>query len=228
MNKLISVIMPVKNGEKYLKEAIQGIQKQNMNVEIIVVNDGSTDNTEKIAKEMGCVVINHEKSAGQVVAKNTGIRQAHGEYIMFHDGDDVMNDNVLTVLYETLESDKETSAVMAKVKDFLSPDIKNPTQESVKPEAYYGLFTGAVLMRRGVFDKIGLFNECVHTGEIIEWNNKMADNHLNVKKIDLIATNRRIHDSNFGKINRTTEFQNYAQILREKLKHTTNIKIKPV
>ena len=135
MNKLISIIMPVKNGEKYLKEAIQGIQKQKMNIEIIVVNDGSTDNTEKITKEMGCLVISHEKSLGQVVAKNTGLKIAHGEYIMFHDGDDVMNSGALQKLYDILEMDKTIAAVMGKVKDFISPDSKDPSEQEkiVKP-----------------------------------------------------------------------------------------------
>ena len=151
MNKLISVIMPVKNGEKYLKEAIEGIKRQKMDVEIIVVNDGSTDSTEQIAKGTGCVVINHAQSKGQVAAKNTGIKNAHGEYIIFHDGDDIMNNNALEVLYDTLEADQSLAAVMAKVKDFVSPDIEEPTQESVKADPYYGLFTGAVLMRHNVF-----------------------------------------------------------------------------
>ena len=217
--------MPVKNGEKYLKEAIEGIKKQKMNVEIIVVNDGSTDSTEQIAKETGCVVINHAQSKGQVVAKNTGIKNAHGEYIIFHDGDDIMNNNALEVLYDTLEADQSLAAVMAKVKDFVSPDIEEPTQESVKADPYYGLFTGAVLMRRNVFDKIGYFNENVHTGEIIEWMNKMAEHKLKIKKVDFVATNRRIHSHNFGKTHRTTEFQNYAQILRQNLKKVPREKI---
>ncbi len=210
--------MPVKNGEKYLKEAIEGIQKQNMNVEIIVVNDGSTDRTEQIAKDTGCIVINHEQSRGQVFAKNTGLKHARGDYVMFHDGDDVLNDKVLQIMYDVLESDESVAAVMAKVKDFVSPDVADSIQETVKQEPYYGLFTGAVLMRSRIFDKIGYLNETVHTGEIIEWANKMAEHKLEIKKIDLVATNRRIHGHNFGKTHRSTEFQNYAQILREKLK----------
>ena len=71
---IISVIIPVKNGSNYLKEAIEGIHKQGMNIEIILVNDGSTDQTEKIAKDMGCIVINHTESKGQVAAKNTGLK----------------------------------------------------------------------------------------------------------------------------------------------------------
>ena len=214
MNELISVIMPIKNGEKYLKEAIEGIQKQQMDVEIIVVDDGSTDNTAKIAKDMGCVVINHEKSMGPVVAKNTGLKQARGEYILFHDGDDIMNDGVLKILYEKLEKDQAIGAVMAKVKDFSD-------RQPVKPEAYYGLFTGAVLIRRQVFDEIGLFSENIRAGEIMEWENKMHQHHLSIEKMDIIATRRRIHDHIFGKTNRTTEFKDYAQILRARLKKTS-------
>jgi len=220
MSKLISVIMPVKNGEKYLKEAICGIQNQNMNAEIIVINDGSADRTEQIAKDTGCFVISHECSKGPVAAKNTGLKKARGEYVMFHDGDDVMNETALKKLYDELEADPSVYAVMAKVKDFISPDVENPAQESPKSEPYYGLFTGAVLMRRSVFDIIGLFNEHIPSGEIIEWANKMAEHNLKIKKIDTIATNRRIHANNYGKMHRAIEFQNYAQILRARLKKT--------
>ena len=215
MNDLISIIMPVKNGEKYLKEAIEGIRRQKMNVEIILINDESTDQTEKIAREMGCVVINNEKSLGQVAAKNTGLKQAKGNYIMFHDGDDVMNEKALRTLYDVLISDSSISAAMGKVKDFLSPDCSNFSE--VKPNAYFGLFTGAVLMRREIFDTIGLFTEDIHTGDFIEWKNKMDAHRLGIKKVDIIATNRRIHNHNFGKMHRTTEFQNYAKILRQRL-----------
>lgn len=212
--------MPVKNGEKYLKEAISGIQNQGMNIEIIVVNDGSSDDTETIAKEMGAVVINLETSQGQVAAKNIGLSHCHGEYVMFHDGDDVMNKGALRALYDALEADNNLSAVMAKVKDFISPDVSNPKEQQkfIKDEPFYGLFTGAVLMRREVFDIIGLFNIDVHTGEIMEWENKMNAHHLLIKKIDIIATNRRIHEHNFGKTNRLTEFQDYAKVLRQRLK----------
>ena len=218
MNKLISIIMPVKNGEKYLKEAIDGIHNQKMNVEIILVNDGSTDKTEEIAKENGCIVINHEKSLGPVIAKNTGLKQANGDYIMFHDGDDVMNEGSLQMLLDALTSDTSASAVMGKIKDFVSPDCADAT--GAKPECFYGLFSGAVLMHRNVLDIIGFFNESVQAGEIIEWKNQMVAHGLGIKKVDIITTNRRIHNNNFGKTNRAKEFQDYAQILRRKLKQS--------
>ena len=212
--------MPVKDGEKYLKEALQGIQKQNMNTEIIVINDGSSDNTEQIAKEFNCIVINKGKSEGPVKAKNDGLKIAKGDYIMFHDGDDIMNDNVLLKMYEELETNTSIYAVMAKVKDFISPDVPKEEKQKtlVKTEAYYGLFTGAILIKKEVFDKIGLFNESVTAGEIIDWQGKMDNFGLKIKKLELISTQRRLHASNFGKTQQKTEFKDYAALLRARNK----------
>src|SRR5690606_24192199 len=129
---------------KYIHEAIEGIKKQNLNTEIIVIDDASDDRTSKIAESMGCRVIKHEKTLGPVVAKNTGLKVAKGNHILFHDGDDVMNEGVLSNMYEELTKDKEISAVMAKVKDFISPDTIENNNSVIKSEAYWGLFSGAV------------------------------------------------------------------------------------
>lgn len=139
---------------------------------------------------------------------------------MFHDADDVMNDGSLKKLYENLDNSGDISAVMAKVRDFYSPDLseEEKTRTLIKKEPYYGLFTGAVLIRKSVFEKIGLFNESVTAGEIIDWQSKMCANHLKIKKLDFVATNRRIHSSNFGKTQQKTEYKDYARALRERLK----------
>lgn len=221
MQDLISVIMPVKNGEKYISEALENIRKQDMNVEIIVVDDGSDDRTSEIAKNYNCTVIRNDISKGQVVAKNQGLKAAHGKYIMFHDHDDIMRENALKTLYNELQTDNSLSAAQAKVKDFYSPDMEEKEKQKtfIKQDAYHGLFTGAILMRKKIFDIIGLFPEKFNTGEIIEWQTKMDSNNLQIKKLDFISTNRRLHSSNYGKTNRQKEFVDYAAILRARLKN---------
>ena len=221
MNELISVIIPVKNGSKgkYINQAIEGILAQNMNVEIIVVDDCSTDNTIEIAESYGCKIVKHEVSKGQVAGKNSGLKAAEGKYVLFHDHDDIMREGSLKKLYDELVSDKSISAVEAKVQDWYSPDLseEEKSKTPIKQEPYWGLFTGAILMKKDVFDKIGFFNEAVHTGEIIEWQSKMDSFGLKIKKLDFVSTDRRIHSSNFGKTNKNTEFKNYAAILRAKI-----------
>lgn len=221
MNELISVIIPVKNGSKgkYINQAIEGILAQNMNVEIIVVDDCSTDNTIEIAESYGCKIVKHEVSKGQVTGKNSGLKAAEGKYVLFHDHDDIMREGSLKKLYDELVSDESISAVEAKVQDWYSPDLseEEKSKTPIKQEPYWGLFTGAILMKKDVFDKIGFFNEAVHTGEIIEWQSKMDSFGLKIKKLDFVSTDRRIHSSNFGKTNKNTEFKNYAAILRAKI-----------
>ena len=216
----ISIIIPVKNGSegKYLNQAIDGILAQGMETEIIVVDDASTDNTVEIAQSYGCKIVHHEVSRGQVAGKNSGIKVAQGEYILFHDHDDIMLEGALKRLYEEFEPD--TMAVEAKVQDWYSPELSEEERAKtpIKSEPYWGLFTGAILIKKEVFDKIGYFDESVQAGEIIEWQTKMDSNGLKIKKIDFISTKRRVHATNFGKTNQKKEFKDYATILRAKIK----------
>jgi len=215
---LISVIIPVKNGTNYLGEALESLRRQELNLEIIVVDDGSTDATAELAREAGCVVLRHPVSRGQVAGKNTGLSAAKGDFILFLDHDDKVRDGALRTMLEALQADPEASAVQAMVKDFRSPEIPDLPGILVRPEPFYGLFTGAILIRREVFDKIGPFSENVHTGEIIEWFSRLEAQGMQVKKLDLVSTDRRIHQTNFGRTDRTEEMKNYAAVLRERLK----------
>ena len=88
MQDLISVIIPSFNGEKYIAETIESVQNQNFPYEIIVIDDISTDKTAQIAEEMGCRVIINKEHKGQVAGKNTGIKEAKGNYWLTIDQDD--------------------------------------------------------------------------------------------------------------------------------------------
>ena len=71
---------------------------------------------------------------------------------------------------------------------------------------------------KDVFDKIGLFDTSIKAGEVISLTMKMKESNLNIKKIDFVSSNRRIHDTNYGKVNKKNEFSDYASILRNKLR----------
>ncbi len=222
MNELISIIIPVKNGSNFLQEALDHIKAQEMDVEIIVIDDGSRDNTSEIAARNGCIVHRQEVCRGQVVAKNIGLKIAQGVFIMFHDHDDIMRDGALRAIYDAF--DEDTAAVMAKVKDFYTPGMTEEQKRHtpIKEEPYFGLFTGAVLTRKSAFDSIGNFNPSLNTGEIMEWEHGLKQNGLTIRKIDIIATDRRVHNSNYGKTNREKEFKDYAAVLRARIMAARN------
>lgn len=103
-NIKISVIVPVYNASKYLSECLDSIAKQTLkDIEIICINDGSTDNSLQIlndyfAKDKRFVIINQENQ-GVSVARNTGIESAKGAYIAFVDSDDYIKSDFLEILY---------------------------------------------------------------------------------------------------------------------------------
>ena len=207
---MISIIIPVKNGANYIREAIEGIKIQNMDVEIIVVDDASNDDTVKIVQSMGCTVIKHETTKGQVAGKNTGIKAAKGKYIMFHDHDDVMNEGALKRLYDAAD----VPVVTAKIKDFISPELP---PEPVRQDAYHGLLTGCTLIKKEIFDTIGLWDENLKTGETVDFFMRLDEKNIGVKKLDFIAANRRIHKTNLGKTSQKQEYKDYASILRARM-----------
>ena len=104
---LISIIIPVYNAEKYLRECIDGILGQSYkNYELLLVNDGSTDGSATIcdeyAKENSQIKVFHRENSGPSVTRNFGVDMAEGEYIVFIDADDVIDDNYLFALHDNL------------------------------------------------------------------------------------------------------------------------------
>ena len=100
---LVSIIVPVYNTEEYLPRCIESIQKQNYsNIEIILVNDGSTDKSGKLCDEYSKkdvrIRVIHQLNEGIIAAKKSGLTQCHGEYIMFVDSDDWVEKELLETM----------------------------------------------------------------------------------------------------------------------------------
>lgn len=108
MSDLISIIVPVYNVEKYIRKCIDSICGQTYsNLEIILIDDGSTDSSGKICDEMaakdGRILVIHQENKGQSQARNVGLDQAKGEYIAFVDSDDYLSLNMYEYLLKSLK-----------------------------------------------------------------------------------------------------------------------------
>lgn len=108
MSDLISVVIPVYNVEKYLRQAVDSIINQSYkNLEIILVDDGSSDNCGTICDEyknkFGNVKVIHKENAGLGMARNSGIEIATGEYVYFHDSDDYIAEDEVEKLYNAIK-----------------------------------------------------------------------------------------------------------------------------
>ena len=181
---MISVIIPVYNVENYLEECLKSVQTQTYtNIEVILVNDGSTDNSklicERYCKEDSRFQLLNQENQGLSAARNNGVAASTGEFIAFVDSDDIILPNYLETLmhYMTEEIDIVESQFTVSKEEFLDERFKELTilfkgnsEEAVKIFPKHVLNVNAVtkLYRRLIVETIpyidGVIFEDVYCG----------------------------------------------------------------
>ena len=127
MNYLISIIVPIYNVDKYLEECIESLRNQTYkNLEIILINDGSTDNSEQIcrqeAKQDNRIVFINKKNGGSASAKNVGLKNAKGNYIAFVDSDDFIEPDMIECMVNIIKK-YNADIVQCKLRDYYTNTI---------------------------------------------------------------------------------------------------------
>lgn len=130
MNDLISVVIPVYNVEKYLNDCVKSIINQSYtNIQIILVDDGSTDKSgdicERFLKQDNRIQVIHKKNEGLSIARNVGIEVARGKYICFVDSDDLVNRNFIEILYKACKENDCNMSMCNYTKFFNNEELKN-------------------------------------------------------------------------------------------------------
>lgn len=182
-NIIISIIVPIYNVEEYLEECLESIRNQTYtNIEVILVNDGSTDGSKEICERF-CQQDNRfklvtQENQGASVARNRGVKESNGDYIMFVDSDDVVKDNIVEVLLSYMKTDVdivECKSTRCKEELFENNPVNiifegESTEAIIKSIKYkevkYCPFTK--LYRRELVEKVpfleGVIYEDVYTG----------------------------------------------------------------
>jgi glycosyltransferase involved in cell wall biosynthesis len=217
---LVSVVMPVYNGERYLAQAVESVLTQSYQpVELIVVDDGSTDNSAGVARRFGNALhYEYQANAGQSAARNRGVELARGPLLAFLDDDDYWSADKLRLQTDALEGDPSLEAVYGHVRQFLSPDLSPEAAGKVRyhAEVMPGNVPGALLIRRAAFDRVGAFDPHWRVGEFVHWYARAADVGLHVRMLPDVVLHRRLHDDNQG-IRQRAESVQYVRILKATL-----------
>jgi glycosyltransferase involved in cell wall biosynthesis len=219
-NLPLSVILPVFNGEKYLREAYESIVAQNYSpLETILVDDGSTDQSAEIAKLFKPPAqYFYQPHKGLSAALNLGLNHARGEYLGFLDADDIWADRKLSKQIAALETDPDLDMVFGHVKSFTTPEFKAdkaappPGMEEAKP----GYCKGAMLIRRSAFLCVGPFSEDLHVGDFVEWYMRALEQNLKTLLLPDVVLFRRLHDANQGIRDRAFQ-TDYVRIVKASL-----------
>ena len=199
--KLISVIIPVYQGEKYLAEALDSIFAQNYRpIEVLVVDDGSTDATASIAKSYPEVRYFFQANQGHCVAKNTGLANCTGDLITFLDADDYWLPNNLEIQSAYLEAHPEVGCGMGKGWNFLQDGMTRPRwiSEAMMTEDGGGWHLGASLMHRWVLDRIGHLNVSYFHGNDFDLFIRMREAKIPAHLVNSCLLRRRIHGGNLS------------------------------
>lgn len=216
----ISVIIPVYNAEKYVSEAIESVLNQTIKpLEIILIDDGSTDaSAEKVKEYIPNVELISQENRGIGGARNTGIENSKGEIIAFLDSDDFWPEDHLQVLSSAMQEDENLSIVSGYVEQFLNDEDEElssriPEGQEVMP----GYVAGASLIKREVFNEVGLFDETLTLAEYIDWFSRVKDAGYSFKLIDNIVLRRRVHESNIG-VQKRDKLHDYTKVLMASIK----------
>jgi glycosyltransferase involved in cell wall biosynthesis len=172
---LVSVVIPCYNQAHFLGDAIESVLHQtHKDTEIIVVDDGSTDNTSEVAARYAQVRCIRQKNLGLPGARNTGLRESTGKFLVFLDSDDRLLPHALAAGLESLKAHPECAFVYGSYQ-LISADgspIKTLQRPCIEQDHYLALLQdnyitvpASVMYRREVFDAVGNFNPSLRASE---------------------------------------------------------------
>ncbi len=212
----VSVIIPVYNGEKYIRESIQSALQQDRSSlsEVIVVDDGSTDRTREIVLDLfPDVTYHYQCNKGVGAAKNSGGLIATSKYLAFLDADDLWHKDKLRVQVDAIEKTGKDMA-FTHVQHFKCPTSSKNTSQSLDPMP--GKFSTTLLIRKDALGKTGGFTEAKNIGEFIDWYSRAKSAGLTELMVPEVLAYRRIHDHNMT-VNLKGSFNDYASVLKAHL-----------
>ena len=198
----VSVVIPAYNREKYIGEAIESVLAQAVeNIEIIVVDNNSTDGTATVARSYPKVQVLEEPRQGIAFAMNTGVNAATGYWLAFLDSDDLWMPDKLTAQLAALQNQPANIVALGLSQNFLDPHTspEELPDQKIETRPVPGYHVSALLMRAETFQMIGSFDESLFKGIVVEWFTRLMDAGLKPVMLNQVVHRRRIHAANIAR-----------------------------
>ena len=211
---MISVIVPVHNGELYLAEALRSIQaNQASPLEILVVDDGSQDGSARVAQNFPLVRYFYQQQAGPGAARNRGVQEARGQWLAFLDADDRWSPDKLALQLQYLQNHPKLDGVFGAARQFISPELTaaEASRLHFDPNPSRAQLPGSLLMRRPVYGRVGPMSSDYKVGEFIDWCLRAQEQGCQFGELQQVVLERRLHLGNLGLLQRSSR-QDYARI----------------
>jgi len=193
----ISVIIPAFNHGRYLRNALESVISQSFPAyEIILVDDASDDKTDNVIREFPQIsIITNETNHGPSYCRNIGILASSGDLISFLDADDTWPVDKLAWQYKYLQDYPEVEIIAGYGKYYFEDGVEpgDPRREFLEGKSHFNAYLAAFLIRRNVFDRVGLFDESMRLSEDQDWFLRSREVGIKTKIVEKISLNKRIH-----------------------------------
>jgi glycosyltransferase involved in cell wall biosynthesis len=194
----VSVVVPLYEGERYIAAALESIARQDYEcLETIVVDDGSTDSGPAVVRRFPHVRYLRQAHENVAAARNRGVAEACGTYVAFLDQDDIWMPDSVSRRVAVLERDDSLGLVVAAQHNFeevaARPAVRSGEQ---LPGKSTQLMLGTTLVRREVFERVGLFDSRSGISSDFEWFARARRAGVRFAFLDEIVLKRRLHDLN--------------------------------
>ncbi len=201
VDPLVSCIIPVFNGGEYIGSAIESVLSQSYkNIEIFVVDDGSTDRTGDIASLFGDrIKYVYKSNEGPAVARNLGIKMSRGDYLTFLDADDLWEETKTSKQIELLTSEPLLDYCVSLMENFWSPEIPEGERNLNDPRLsgpFEGFSPINIMARKELFNKVGGFDVKVKLAEDWDWFLRAHEKQARYTFIREVLAYRRLHHNN--------------------------------
>lgn len=221
----VSVIIAVKNGDRFIREALKSVYNQSYpQFEVIIVDGRSLDNTLSIVNEFKPHAIIHQKREGISDAYNIGIKEAKTEYVSFLSSDDLWMPDKLQTQMKFMLNHPEVMFTNSLIEYFLEPDTVIPLgfRKSLLDEAHPARIMENFLAKKEVFEIVGFFNTDLSTAEDVDWFSRAQD--LNIKNyiIKKVLLKKRVHDRNLS-MNAAMNNKNLLKVLRTTVRRKSQL-----
>ena len=219
VHSLVSVIISVYNAEDFIGDAIASVFAQNYPyIEIIAVNDGSTDNSLVVLQRhmMDSGIIINQTNTGVAAARNNGITRAKGEYLAFLDCDDIFLPNKISSQVKYLQAHSEAQICVPLCEGFLDEGLEKPAwvRDGFLHAFHRNLSPSAWMVRRSLFSEIGLFDQSFVSTNDIDFLVRIEKAGYSIGTVEQLLWKKRVHNRN---VSAYSDSKKIAQYHRELL-----------
>ena len=217
---LVSVIVAVHNGERFLRPALESLFAQDHEpFEVVFVDDGSHDGSADIAREFPDLRYVYQENQGLAAARNAGLRLARGELVAYLDDDDLLPPHKLSRQVRYLVENPDVGCVLGRQEVMLEPGVEPP--EWLTRDAIYGDLDGiplvSAMIRAEVLRSLGGFDESYRFAEDRDLFVRLRESGVRIEVIPEVLLYRRFHGENMNFRQRPTDHHPLLRSLKAKL-----------